>query len=245
MKHMTNEELIWLLKEWVRLHGEVPSKQQWIEDADTPVSDGIYRQRFGSWGNALRESGFEPKKPYPSKKCIENSVKVHKGKKSFASKGGRRINERGYTEVWNPSHRNAMKNGYVLEHRMIMSDHMGRVLSNNEDVHHVNGNKSDNWIDNLKLLTKDVHTKLHEVSIDHNHGKNKKNECNFPNCSELTGSKYRLCTKHYKAQWQRVKQGSIDSVDDFKEISNHHSDETKLKLSNYAKNQKRKNGKFS
>ena len=244
MKHLTNEELILLLEEWARLHGEIPSRQQWIEDVDTPVSDGIYRQRFGSWGNALRACGFEPKKPYPSKKCIENSVKAHKGKKSFASKGGRRINEQGYIEIWNPDHANAMKKGYILEHRMVMSDYLGRTLLNNEDVHHINGNKSDNWIENLEILTKTQHTALHEMNSSHNQSARKKNNCKYPNCDELTGSKYGLCTKHYKIQWQRLEKGLIKSIDDLREISRSHSNETKKLLSDYAKNQKRKNGKY-
>lgn len=62
-------------------------------------------------------------------------------------------------------------NGYVrisvgkncgrLQHVVIMEQHIGRKLSKNEVVHHINGVKTDNRIENLKLMTNTEHSSLH------------------------------------------------------------------------------------
>lgn len=61
------------------------------------------------------------------------------------------INEQGYYLVRMPDHPNANVNGYIHEHRLVMSQHLGRPLTSFENVHHKNGKRLDNRLENLEL----------------------------------------------------------------------------------------------
>lgn len=74
-----------------------------------------------------------------------------------AWKGGRHLSGDGYWLVLLPQDDPlfSMVNcqGYVFEHRLVMARHLGRPLEPNETVHHKNGKRDDNRIDNLELWT--------------------------------------------------------------------------------------------
>lgn len=57
----------------------------------------------------------------------------------------------GYVQLYKPDHPNANATGCVYEHRFVMSEFLGRALFPGENVHHKNGNKKDNRIENLEL----------------------------------------------------------------------------------------------
>lgn len=86
----------------------------------------------------------------------------YSGKRHSCWKGGVKINT-GYKMIWSPGHPFATKAGYVCEHRLVMEKHLGRYLTREEIIHHINGNKQDNRLDNLMLFpTNKAHRKYHK-----------------------------------------------------------------------------------
>lgn len=72
-------------------------------------------------------------------------------------KGGRKQHYGKYVGIFVPDHPNCSADGYVCEHRLIMEQKLGRYLTREEVVHHKNGNKHDNRIENLELMPSRKH----------------------------------------------------------------------------------------
>lgn len=80
-----------------------------------------------------------------------------RGEKNWNWKGGKVI-LKGYVYLLCPGHPFAHKyQPHVAEHRLVMEEKMGRYLDKNEEVHHINGIKTDNKIENLEIVIKKMH----------------------------------------------------------------------------------------
>lgn len=104
-------------------------------------------------------------------RCVgtPNLLRVNgKGESCVNWKGGKVINAKGYICVYLPRddffRPMTGRSNYVLEHRLVMAKHLGRCLYKWETVHHKNGIKDDNRLDNLELSTNGSH------SLEHSRG---------------------------------------------------------------------------
>jgi len=73
------------------------------------------------------------------------------------------VENKGYIMIRKPNHPSSWKNGYIKLHRLIMEKYLGRYLKEDEHIHHINGDKKDNRIDNLQLTNSSEHRKTHNI----------------------------------------------------------------------------------
>ena len=67
------------------------------------------------------------------------------------------INKNGYLTL-------AIRGKKVYVHRMVMEEYLGRKLNPSEHVHHINGDKTDNRIENLELISSAEHLRKHAIA---------------------------------------------------------------------------------
>ena len=96
-----------------------------------------------------------------SPESIEKMKRAISGENNYHWSGGRKKHSGGYILVYAPDHPYRDRNGFVLEHRLVMERHVGRILSDDEIVHHKNEDKSDNRLENLQIMTRAEHLRHH------------------------------------------------------------------------------------
>jgi len=102
-------------------------------------------------------------KKYKHSFCSTKCCNLFKrGPNHYRWKKGIKIHD-GYIMIKMPNHPNAKKSGYIMLHRLIMSEHLKRTLKKNEIVHHKNKNITDNRLKNLRLMTNGQHSTYHNI----------------------------------------------------------------------------------
>ncbi len=81
---------------------------------------------------------------------IKNGIDIN-APRLIGKRGSGFITPSGYRGMKKKDHPNAQKSGDILEHVYVMSQHLGRPLQKGENVHHKNGIRHDNRIENLEL----------------------------------------------------------------------------------------------
>lgn len=129
---------------------------------DSDISEILYLRKSGmSYTNIGKKVG---KAHHTIKKICEQNGLQHSdlrlGENNVNWIGGsRKIDKNGYVNIYVPkSHpfyeEMKTKRNMIMEHRLVMAEHLGRPLKSHESVHHLNGNRSDNRIENLELWSK-------------------------------------------------------------------------------------------
>jgi len=103
-------------------------------------------------GNKLRAGKYPWNKGLTkdTSEILRKQSENRKGKNHPLYIEDRIINNGGYAMVWNDGKR-------VLEHRYVMEKYLERKLEIREEVHHINGIKTDNRLKNLELVVKEKH----------------------------------------------------------------------------------------
>jgi len=96
--------------------------------------------------------------------------------REYAAKNGVKFVDpvhRGFITTWNgyrmvqmPEHPGADSKGYVREHVAVVEKHLGRFMLAHEVVHHKDGNKTNNALENLEVMTRGEHARHHAVKGD-------------------------------------------------------------------------------
>jgi len=88
---------------------------------------------------------------------------LHYRRKRTTGKLGISIAPKGAGTIYQGYRRFNLAGRRIHEHRLILERVLGRRLNRSEIVHHINGDRLDNRLENLKLMSPSQHTQLHNL----------------------------------------------------------------------------------
>lgn len=99
----------------------------------------------------------------------------------------------GYARVYYPTHPKSHKDGFICVHILQAEKILGRYLSDEEVVHHIDGNKHNNAVANLMVFaSSEMHLRYH-MSLKYNLNIELKRIDNVWYCTEITESAKEIC----------------------------------------------------
>lgn len=156
------------LKMSISRKGRVPWNKgiPWSEESKNKMSishknnlDAIEKLRNMSKAN--RGIRMSPETEFKKGVRVSIETEFKKGINNIHWKEGRRKCN-GYICILSPEHPFKNKNETVHEHRLVVEKHINRYLAKNEVVHHINGIKTDNRVQNLMVFTSNsAHSRYH------------------------------------------------------------------------------------
>lgn len=130
--------------------------------AQLGVSANTIRRWLTEAGIAVRSISEAKTGQKPAVHTVLASVRARRRHvRSEHPEVGYKVRSDGYIYISRPDHPRATKDGYVLEHRVVMEQLIGRYLMPHEEPHHKNEIRDDNRPDNLELKTKHQHMREH------------------------------------------------------------------------------------
>jgi endogenous inhibitor of DNA gyrase (YacG/DUF329 family) len=106
-----------------------------------------------------------PSKKWHTNFCNNNCKAIFQsqklcGNKSYGWRGGIKY-DRDRKLIYAPTHPKSDSGKYCYEYHLIMEKHLGRYLNDDEVVHHIDGDVTNNSIKNLQVLTRIAHARIH------------------------------------------------------------------------------------
>ncbi len=132
------------------------------------IKPGVNRGRFTTWvlvcdcGTTIEKLTKDLRiGDVVSCGCKKREQMKSRGAAHPAWLGGKREDRDGYVLIYAPDHRWPRNGGYVREHVLVMELHIGRRVNKNECVHHVDHDRKNNNLSNLKLMLRTEHSSDH------------------------------------------------------------------------------------
>jgi len=158
----------------LKITKETLNELYWVRGFSTLTIGRQYGVSHATINSKMREFNIKRRKPgeylegqHMSDETKRKISEAQIGEKSNNWKGGRHIDNHGYMRVnlsidspflpMTHKSKTRKRTRDITEHRLVMAQHLGRCLQGWEIVHHKNGIKTDNRIENLTLLSDEAH----------------------------------------------------------------------------------------